>query len=114
MKLTPEQITQAKRWHAAGRNYAWMTEQLGCTADTIRRALDPEWTEKRNAGVRANRAARRGDKPESGRELRPIIPADVLFDRERRRSANPTPNMSILGDPLPGRSALDRLRGAHG
>lgn len=114
MKLTAEQIAQARQWQAGGRNYAWMTEQLGCTADTIRRVLDPEWAEKRNAGIRANRAVRRGDKSASGRELRPIIPVTVLFDRERRLSAKVTPNMTILGDPLPGRSALDRMGGVHG
>lgn len=38
------------------------------------------------------------------------VPQDVLQDRERRKYHEPTPNQLILGDPLPGCSALDRRR----
>ena len=34
-------------------------------------------------------------------------PGEVLAEREAAREADLTPNMSVLGDPLPGRSALD-------
>ena len=34
-------------------------------------------------------------------------PAEVLAEREAACAAELTPNMMILGDPLPGRSALD-------
>lgn len=40
-------------------------------------------------------------------------PAHVLAERERCMAYEPTPNILILGDPVPGRSALDqRGRGA--
>jgi hypothetical protein len=39
-----------------------------------------------------------------------IVPDRVLIERERRVSAPVTINSLILGDPLPGYSALDRKR----
>jgi hypothetical protein len=38
------------------------------------------------------------------------VPANALAERERAYSAARTPNQIHLGDPLPGRSALDRRR----
>ena len=37
-------------------------------------------------------------------------PAEVLAEREAMWTAELTPNMAVLGDPLPGRSALDAKR----
>ena len=37
----------------------------------------------------------------------PRIPPAVLADRDRRAGLRPTLTQLILGDPLPGRSALD-------
>ena len=34
-------------------------------------------------------------------------PSEVLAEREAAWAAELTPNMVVLGDPLPGRSALD-------
>ena len=34
-------------------------------------------------------------------------PGEVLTERETAWEAELTPNMAVLGDPLPGRSALD-------
>ena len=34
-------------------------------------------------------------------------PNEVLAEREAASAAELTPNMAVLGDPLPGRSALD-------
>jgi hypothetical protein len=34
-------------------------------------------------------------------------PSEVLAERETAWAAELTPNMVVLGDPLPGRSALD-------
>ena len=36
-------------------------------------------------------------------------PGEVLAEREAAWAAELTPNMAVLGDPLPGRSALDAL-----
>lgn len=41
-------------------------------------------------------------------------PATVLAERDAASAADLTPNMAVLGDPLPGRSALDaKLRAAR-
>jgi hypothetical protein len=37
-----------------------------------------------------------------------IVPPEVIADRDYAYAAEPNPNIAILGDPLPGRSALDR------
>jgi len=39
---------------------------------------------------------------------RPTIPVAVLEDRDRRAACELTANMLVLGDPPPGRSALDQ------
>lgn len=36
------------------------------------------------------------------------VPEDVAAERSRALNADRTPNMTVLGDPLPGRSALER------
>jgi hypothetical protein len=36
-----------------------------------------------------------------------VIPNEVWAEREAACGAELTPNMAVLGDPLPGRSALD-------
>ena len=36
------------------------------------------------------------------------VPVAVLEDRDRAQSAQPTISQALFGDPLPGRSALDR------
>jgi hypothetical protein len=38
-------------------------------------------------------------------------PSEVLAEREAAWAAELTPNMVVLGDPLPGRSALDARHG---
>ena len=41
---------------------------------------------------------------------RRAAPDEVLAEREAAWTAEWTPNMMVLGDPLPGRSALDAKR----
>ena len=41
---------------------------------------------------------------------RHAAPDEVLAEREAAWTAEWTPNMMVLGDPLPGRSALDAKR----
>lgn len=38
------------------------------------------------------------------------VPAEALAERERAASIVPTIHQALLGDPLPGRSALDKRR----
>jgi hypothetical protein len=41
-------------------------------------------------------------------EARPIPSPEQVEDRDRRRYCEIDANMAVLGDPLPGRSALDQ------
>jgi len=57
----------------------------------------------------------RGFRRGSAQEMEPghtiamfrAAPSEVLAEREAAWAAELTPNMVVLGDPLPGRSALD-------
>jgi hypothetical protein len=57
------------------------------------------------------RGSRRRSAEEKGLErtipMFGAAPGEVLAEREAAWSAELTPNMVVLGDPLPGRSALD-------
>jgi hypothetical protein len=50
-----------------------------------------------------------GEETELGHTIAPFraAPGEVLAEREAAWAAELTPNMVVLGDPLPGRSALD-------
>ena len=67
---------------------------------------------QRNKGIRM-RGSRRWSAEEKELELERTIPifraapGEVLAEREAAWAAELTPNMVVLGDPLPGRSALD-------
>jgi hypothetical protein len=44
----------------------------------------------------------------------PRVPSDVLAERDRRRTREISVRCDVLGDPEPGRSALDRMQGVGG
>lgn len=57
--------------------------------------------------AQGRRAAGMGTQPES----RPVPPPDILADAERiKHMRHPTLVGHLMGDPLPGRSALDKQR----
>lgn len=113
MQLTYEHIMEARKLRQ--QNTPWMRigAILGCHEDIIRRRLDPEWAAKRRDGIRRARLNRRRENRQ--RKLA------VAEDRRARveASARPTQEMLdaislpvtisqvLLGDPPPGRSALD-------
>jgi hypothetical protein len=118
MKLTPEQHFKAKKWAAENRTVEWIASQFGCARDTVRRVVDPEWRARRNLGIKLAKQSRNEGAAYHGDGLL-VIPrqrpsASVIIERDRNYyGAAWTPNQQILGDPLPGRSALDRMRGRH-
>jgi hypothetical protein len=63
------------------------------------------------------RALRRWNSEETkpGHPIAPFrqAPQEVLAEREAAWAKEWTPNMTILGDPLPGRSALDARFRSH-
>lgn len=114
MKLTADQIERAKFMRSMRTKWEVIARALHCSSDTVRRTLDPAYGRKRRQQINDARAARRLSGPtEPGRppDAR-VVPAHVLADRDRRRLLDLTPNMAVLGDPPPGRSALDKMRGA--
>lgn len=46
-------------------------------------------------------------------ECRAELPADVYAERNAALAAGQSPIAALLGDPLPGRSALDKKHGVH-
>lgn len=116
MKLTPAQHFQAKQWAAERKPVSWIANQFGCNHDTVKRVIDPEWRARRNLGIKLAKQDRNdGHHHGDGMKVTPIHrpPAEVLAERDRILFVDRTPNQEVLGDPLPGRSALDRMRGAH-
>lgn len=107
VKFSEEAIEEARRLMNAETPWAEIGRKLGCNPDTIRRRLDPKWREYRAAQIRSvkhadgyvnmNRVSevRRSRRDEADRRMAEI-PEDTRSVSQR-----------IMGDPLPGRSALD-------
>lgn len=76
--------------------------------------MTAEQHEQRRKKINARRV--RGRPVGTGKRLEQhvvkiAIPGNVLIDRDRRINATLTINQAILGDPVPGRSALDKRMG---
>jgi hypothetical protein len=100
--FSDEQLSRAREMRAAGMSWGRIGARLGCADETIRNRLDPDY--------RALRASRyRGDVPTYhvagergiGRDEAERVIATVQPDTRSRFAR-------FMGDPLPGRSALDR------
>ncbi len=91
------------------RKYASLRE-----AREAKRAQAREWARRNSDWLRECRKQKRVLKknPRWQPSHEPVknerSPDDVLTDRKRRQDIERTPNNLILGDPLPGYSALDR------
>lgn len=105
--MTPAQITRVHEMRASGMSWRAIGQQFGLHHEAVRRAVDPEYREHRNAlGRKRNAISKakhasvmRDDAKTDGERLLREVPADTR-----------TPMQRALGDPLPGRSALDRKR----
>lgn len=100
-QFTDEQLQLARELRAAGMGWGSIGRRLGCGEDTIHERIDPGFRERprgqRNSGPRTFiPVERRPPKPEVMRALA-SVPRDT-----RSRVAR------WMGDPLPGRSALDQ------
>lgn len=84
----------------------------GMNEDTLRRAADPVWAETRRQQINSSRAAERAGMGSAGQPDR----RDKRIGRAGAVARAPeiedtrTITGQIFGDPLPGRSALDRER----
>lgn len=99
-KLTQEETQEARQMARSGVGFDVIAQRFGCHAQTVRRAVDPEYGERRRETVRQNRLSHGYAARATEADWRSRL-AEVPRDT-RDLTAH------LLGDPLPGRSALDR------
>ena len=109
--LTLEQIEEARELHARGWTFRRIGERLGCAFHTVKRVLDPDYAVKRRIAVREARQIREPSLPrKTAQESATAV--SVKEDAAARLAEIPKDHRSLtgrlFGDPLPGRSALDR------
>jgi hypothetical protein len=101
--FTDSDLRTAKRMRAAGRSWESLGEHFRCDPETVRRQIDPDYRKVRSDRYRPGSSA--------FHVLRTLdrIPRE---EAARRISSVPPDTRSafqrLMGDPLPGRSALDR------
>lgn len=98
--FSPEQIEEAARLRAGGFGWRRVAMALGCKEAAIQARLDPEFRLRRagkDAGPRSFIKVHPRMSKEDERRIVLRVPPDT-----RTRHAR------LMGDPLPGRSALDR------
>lgn len=109
--LSTEQIEEARELSAIGWSYARIGERLGCAYGTVRLALDADYAVMRRIGSRETRQRRyKPEKRPAGREN--ASGASVKEDAAARLAEIPKDDRTLtgqmFGDPLRGRSALDK------
>jgi hypothetical protein len=109
---TPEQDAQLLELRSQGLQYRKISQILGRSVDALDRrhrllimsdAARAEMREHKNELRRVNRMHKERAAPIN-------IPEDVWAERNARITAPRTVSASLLGDPPPGYSALDRKR----
>lgn len=107
-----EQIAgQARRLRSLGMSWLAIGRELGVSDEVARRAADPEYAERRREANKLRKQRMRAPRKNRVIEYRP--PGEdaerVLRDALWRVMADTrTPFQRALGDPPPGRSALDQ------
>jgi hypothetical protein len=110
--MEPVKIAEARKMRSDGKSWVSICQYVGENYYAIRRVIDPEWAQSRRNGINQIRNRRRV--PERNRH-------SCGFITEGRETRNPdydprrdgviqpeTLSQMFFGDPLPGRSALDR------
>lgn len=99
---TPEEYELAKKLRWSGLTWSQIGERLGRSEKSIRRHIGASKKEPRPRKEYFFRATYRATK---AREYAPLA---VLEEREFAMSRELTIGQELLGEPLPGRSALER------
>ena len=114
-KLSPEQIEDAKRRYDAGEPVKTIAESLGVERDTVLRQIDEKWARRRREQINAARSSRStvNRKKRTGEIALTNYVAGPSEDEVLAAQKNipvDTRDFSarLCGDPLPGRSALDK------
>lgn len=119
MNIPESTLQLAAKMIAAGVKWPAISAATGLSSDAIRRQLDPGYAKHRNAGKAESRAAaRKARTARSGGEhvthyVSKIPPAEAERALRSIPADTRTRSARLLGDPLPGRSALDR-KNNHG
>jgi hypothetical protein len=113
--LTDDQIEAAKIQYAAGERMSHIARALGVRPDWLKCLIDPAHHAKRCRTRRESARARRRLQPKLPKVhhpevyAQPVIPDHVLFEQQQAFSRPQPLSAYLMGDPLPGRSALDRM-----
>ena len=101
--IAADVLARARKLRAAGKSWADIGAHFGYHENTIRKRLDPDFADSRRLRYTAPALCMRAMEPR-------LTPAEA----ERALATVPLDTRTIqarfLGDPLPGRSALDRQR----
>lgn len=129
-EFTLEQITTANEMRNKGASWAAVVRAIGEKTDhNIRCLIEPGFREKRNATAqsyerRKSEEARAAAiasgliKPRQPPYMRPrgimAIPSQAMLkERDYAYTGHQTLSMELLGDPRPGRSALDKKNAGY-
>lgn len=93
----PEEIALARRLRNEGHTYLVIAKQLGRSEGAIERKLFRRGTSLISQIRRT--------------EAQAVVPDDVAAERERAYAYDQDPCVALMGDPRPGRSALERRNG---
>lgn len=95
--ITFDLLSRARELRDEGMKWSRISARLGVSEDALRRRCDQRYAEHRNSRVRAWRS--------SGGKL-----VAVTFDPPPAPQDTRNLTARVMGDPLPGRSALDKKR----
>lgn len=105
MDLPPDQVQRARELRAEGLSWSNIGARLGLHEDTMRRRIDPGFKERRT-GPRVRAFIRAGGE-------RHVTQAEAETALARVPTDTRSMSARVMGDPLPGRSALDKMRAAQ-
>ncbi len=113
-KLSAAQQAVAKELCAKGYTYRQVALKMGVGPNVIYRICDPRYM------LRMGKAyAKRGEEFKVGKERQPVkrwdVPQELIDDRDLRLELQRRTSLTalLLGDPPPGRSALDQKQHAQ-
>lgn len=112
--VTQEQVAHALELRAGGMHWEAVGNAMGLTPNRIRYASDPEWAKMRRERTaerkRVENAVLAGYPPHFADRRIPTEEIDAVLATIPRDTRSL--QARLMGDPLPGRSALDRRAGA--
>jgi hypothetical protein len=102
-------VEKARALKAQGWGYTRIGELLGTTGQTVKTRLEPDYEELRKQRTNEIRRSHRGYSIKDVVLSERRVPEEILAARLAEIPQDTrTQGQRLLGDPLPGRSALDR------